>query len=85
MSVLRGHQGANFLLGRNMELHKKPNVTWEELYEFLKEMLSYGDDPFEDMYSEFYEELKTEADPQIKKNIKTILKIMDILRNIANF
>ena len=68
-----------------MDIHKKSNVTWEELYEFLKEMLSYGDDPFEDMYSEFLEELKTVSDPQIKKNIKTILKIMDVLRNVANF
>lgn len=85
LSVLRGHQGANFLVGSIMDIHKKSNITWEELYEFLVEMLSYGDDPFEDMYSEFCEELKTVTDSQIKKNIKTILKIMDVLRKVANF
>lgn len=68
-----------------MEIYKKSNLTWIEIYDFLKEMLSYGDDPFEDMYSEFLEKLKIETDPQIKINIETILNIMDFLGDIVNF
>jgi hypothetical protein len=85
LPLFRGYQGANFLAATSMDIHKKSKVTWDELYEFLKKLLSYGDDPFEDMYSELYEELKTVSDPQIKKNIETILQIMDVLRKVANF
>ena len=75
----------NFLAARCMELYKKKSLTWEEIYEFLKGLLSYGDDPFEDMVSEILEDLKKETDPEIKKNMKSILKIADLLREVSNF
>jgi hypothetical protein len=68
-----------------MELYKKKSLTWKEIYEFLKELLSYGDDPFEDMVSEMLEDLQKETDPEIKKNIESILKIADLLRKVSNF
>jgi hypothetical protein len=68
-----------------MDLYKKKSLTWEEIYEFLKELLSYGDDPFEDMISEILEDLRKETDPEIKKNMESILKIADLLREVSNF
>ena len=68
-----------------MDLYKKKSLTWKEIYEFLKELLSYGDDPFEDMVSEMLEDLRKETDPEIKKNMESILKIVDLLRKVSNF
>lgn len=68
-----------------MDLYKKKSLTWKEIYEFLKELLSYGDDPFEDMVSEILEDLRMETDPEIKKNMESILKIADLLRKVSNF
>jgi hypothetical protein len=68
-----------------MDLYKKKSLTWKEIYEFLKELLSYGDDPFEDMVSEMLEDLRKETDPEIKKNMESILKIADLLRKVSNF
>jgi hypothetical protein len=68
-----------------MDLYKKKSLTWKEIYEFLKELLSYGDDPFEDMISEMLEDLRKETDPEIKKNMESILKIADLLREVSNF
>ena len=75
----------NFLAPTGMELYKKKSLTWKEIYEFLKELLSYGDDPFEDMISEILEDLRKETDPEIKKNMESILKIADLLREVSNF
>ncbi len=76
---------ANFLAPTGMDLYKKKSLTWKEIYEFLKELLSYGDDPFEDMVSEMLEDLRKETDPEIKKNMESILKIADLLREVSNF
>jgi len=74
-----------FFLASGMDLYKKKSLTWKEIYEFLKELLSYGDDPFEDMVSEMLEDLRKETDPEIKKNMESILKIANLLREVSNF
>jgi hypothetical protein len=85
LPFLCGCQKANFLAATGMDLYKKKSLTWKEIYEFLKELLSYGDDPFEDMISEMLEDLRKETDPEIKKNMESILKIADLLREVSNF
>ncbi len=65
-----------------MKAYKKDLVSWNEVYGVLKEAISYGDDPFEDMYSELLVELEKEKDESVKKNIAEVLQIMDLLRTI---
>jgi hypothetical protein len=63
-----------------METYKKDLVSWNEVYALLKDAISYGDDPFEDMYSELLFELEKEKDKSVKKNMAKVLQIMDLLR-----
>ena len=62
------------------EIYKKETITWDEMYDVLMLWIEYGDDPFEDEYSELYEIYRNTQNPLLKKNIKTMLKIMDMLR-----
>lgn len=62
------------------EIYKKNTITWDEMYDILMLWIEYGDDPFEDEYAELYEIEKHTTDPVHKKNLKTMLKIMGVLR-----
>ncbi len=62
------------------EIYKQKTITWEEMYKVLKLWIEYGDDSFEDEYAELYEIEKHTTDPSHKKNLKTMLKIMNFLR-----
>ena len=55
-------------------------LTWNELLKVLMVWLEYGDDPFEDEYSEVLEELNKSVDEKRKERIQLVLTIMDFLR-----
>lgn len=55
-------------------------LTWNEILKVLTVWLEYGDDPFEDEYSELLEELKKTDHEKRRERIKLVLDIMDFLR-----
>jgi hypothetical protein len=55
-------------------------LTWNEIFKVLTVWLEYGDDPFDDEYSELLEELNTSVDEKRKERIGLVLDIMDFLR-----
>jgi hypothetical protein len=56
-------------------------LTWSELCKVLMVWLQYGDDPFEDEYSNICEELQNTTDEKRRERLQIILSIMDFLRN----
>ena len=55
-------------------------MTIPEITEIIEDWIQYGDDPFEDAYSEIYEEHKNCKDLEYKTILKDVLKLMDVLK-----
>jgi hypothetical protein len=55
-------------------------LTWNEILKVLMVWLEYGDDLFEDEYSEVLEEYNNSLDEKRKERIQLVLTIMDFLR-----
>jgi hypothetical protein len=63
----------------NIDIYKQEKVTWEQVCKIVTSWIKYGDDPFYDKYSEILEEMNEEKDPEVKKRLDMILKLMDVL------
>jgi hypothetical protein len=55
-------------------------LSWNEIFKVLTVWLEYGDDHFEDEYSELLEEYNNSIDEKRRERIKLVLNIMDLLR-----
>ena len=58
----------------------KAFMTLTEITEIIEDWIKYGDDPFEDAYSEIYEKHANCKDPAQKAVLKDVLKLMDVLQ-----
>ena len=57
----------------------KSTHTWAEFRELITKWMKYGDDPFEDAYSEILDRMEKESDPEKKALFKEVLLTMDAL------
>lgn len=76
----KSEEESDYEIGGPREIYKQETITWDEMFTILKEWIAYGDDSFEDEYSELLEIKKYTTDQTHKKNLKIMLKIMDFLR-----